>query len=62
MLESSDLIQSTIKVCRLDENKLIFKLWIKFFSGQIDEYKDNLGKVFYRYGGNSVLGQIFEVL
>ena len=26
MLESSDLIQSTIKVCRLDENKLIFKL------------------------------------
>ena len=26
MLESSDLIQSTIKVSRLDENKLIFKL------------------------------------
>ena len=25
MLESSDLIQSTIKVCRLDGNKLIFK-------------------------------------
>ena len=40
LLESSDLIQSTIKVCRLDENKLIFKLdQILFLPDQWIEYR-----------------------